>query len=100
VNPRPGDLDDEDRPWWPALVVPAAEVMRDMINAADYDAKAASVVRFFEDNLYAIIEHKYMRMMKHNTIPLERFKKDNAFMNGKAAKRAFSYVPRLLGDHH
>lgn len=92
VNPRPGDLDDEDRHWWPALVIPAAEVMRDMINSADYDPKSSSVVRFFEDNLYAIIEHKYMRMMKHNTIPLERFKKDPAFMSGKAAKRAFAYM--------
>lgn len=92
VNPRPGDLEDENGHWWPGLVVPAAEVMRDMINSADYDPKTSSVVRFFEDNLYAIVEHKYMRIMKHNTIPLERFKKDHAFMSGKAAKRAFAYM--------
>ena len=50
VNPFPGDL-KSTRPWWPALVVPAAEVMRDMIGAKDYDPKSSSVVRFFEDNL-------------------------------------------------
>ena len=51
----PGDLDDAERFWWPALVVPAAEVMRDMIKLSNYDPKVSLVVRFFEDNLYAII---------------------------------------------
>lgn len=50
VNPS-RDAEDTGEPWWPALVVPASEVMREMIGASNVDHKFQFVVRFFEDNL-------------------------------------------------
>lgn len=72
VNPSREGL-DTGQLWWPALVVPAAEVMREMIGANDVDHKIQFVVRFFEDNLYAIIEQQYIKTLKRGTNPFEHF---------------------------
>lgn len=72
INPSRDGL-DTGQLWWPALVVPAAEVMREMIGANDVDHKYQFVVRFFEDNLYAIIEQQYIKTLKRGTNPFEHF---------------------------
>lgn len=93
VNPI-RDGTDDGQFWWPALIVPAAEVMRDMIGAEDLDPKTSFVVRFFEDNLFAIIPHEFVKQMQRNTYPFERFRKvrDGRFLKLPAVQRALKYL--------
>lgn len=94
VNPSPSEDDDEgaaQQPWWPAVVVPAAEVMRDMIGAQDIP-EGSLVVRFFEDKLYAIIEQPYIRLMQFETTPFEHFKKMPGFITAKPVVKALEFL--------
>eukprot|EP00037_Helgoeca_nana_P008449 m.75340 g.75340 ORF g.75340 m.75340 type:complete len:971 (+) comp18947_c0_seq1:169-3081(+) len=91
VNPSREGLDTEQL-WWPALVVPAAEVMREMIGANDVDHKFQFVVRFFEDNLYAIIEQQYIRTLQRGTHPFERFSETDRFLRQPAVARALEFL--------
>eukprot|EP00039_Didymoeca_costata_P006448 m.90336 g.90336 ORF g.90336 m.90336 type:complete len:966 (-) comp13262_c0_seq2:49-2946(-) len=91
VNPTP-DNEVQNEFWWPALVVPHSEVTREMIGAKEYNPSLASVVRFFEDKLFAVIEHEYMRLMTHNTNPLERFKADPSFCKHPGVNEALEFL--------
>eukprot|EP00047_Mylnosiga_fluctuans_P012150 m.24631 g.24631 ORF g.24631 m.24631 type:complete len:821 (+) comp4039_c0_seq1:114-2576(+) len=85
---------EEGEMAWPAMVVPQAEVTKAMLSGEACNKARQLVVRFFEDNLYSIIEATDARVLKRGTKPFVDQLRNASFQQSTAVQRALRYLDR------
>ncbi|KAJ3139422.1 hypothetical protein HK100_011563 [Physocladia obscura] len=87
------DSDDPAEPWWPALIVPQAEVDRGMPKLGEFDSPDEfCVVEYLEVLSYNVVRKEDLRVFDVASEPYLTFAKIAGFENQIAVKRAIEFL--------